>query len=38
MYTTGVPNADIDDYLAWIRGPEGQKIVANLGFVPIPQE
>jgi phosphate transport system substrate-binding protein len=38
MYTTGVPNADIDDYLAWIRGPDGQKIVANLGFVPIPQE
>ncbi len=38
MYTTGVPNPDIDDYLAWIRGPDGQKIVANLGFVPIPQE
>jgi phosphate transport system substrate-binding protein len=38
MYTTGVPNADIDDYLAWIRGPDGQEIVANLGFVPIPQE
>ncbi len=38
MYTTGAPNADIDTYLAWIRGPDGQKIVANLGFVPIPQE
>ena len=38
MYTTGAPNTDIDDYLAWIRGPDGQKIVANLGFVPIPQE
>ncbi len=38
MYTTGAPNADIDDYLTWIRGPDGQKIVANLGFVPIPQE
>ena len=38
MYTTGAPNADIDDYLAWIGGPDGQKIVANLGFVPIPQE
>jgi phosphate transport system substrate-binding protein len=38
MYTTGAPNADIDDYLAWIRGPDGQKIVANLGFVPIPPQ
>jgi phosphate transport system substrate-binding protein len=38
MYTTGAPNPDIDDYIAWIRGLEGQAIVANLGFVPIPQE
>jgi phosphate transport system substrate-binding protein len=38
MYTTGAPNPDIDDYIAWIRGPEGQAIVADLGFVPIPQE
>jgi phosphate transport system substrate-binding protein len=38
MYTTGEPDTNIDDYLAWIRGPEGQAIVADLGFVPIPQE
>jgi phosphate transport system substrate-binding protein len=38
MYTTGAPNTNIDDYIAWIRGPEGQAIVADLGFVPIPQE
>jgi phosphate transport system substrate-binding protein len=38
MYTTGIPDSNIDDYLAWIQGPEGQQIVANLGFVPIPQE
>jgi phosphate transport system substrate-binding protein len=38
MYTTGSPNPNIDEYLAWIRGPEGQAIVADLGFVPIPQE
>ena len=34
----GNPAPAIDDYLAWIVGPEGQQIVANLGFVPIPQE
>jgi phosphate transport system substrate-binding protein len=38
MYTTGKPDSNIDDYIAWIRGPEGQAIVADLGFVPIPQE
>jgi phosphate transport system substrate-binding protein len=38
VYTTGIPDSNIDDYLAWIQGPEGQQIVANLGFVPIPQE
>jgi phosphate transport system substrate-binding protein len=38
MYTTGAPDPNIDDYLAWIRGADGQAIVAELGFVPIPQE
>jgi phosphate transport system substrate-binding protein len=38
VYTTGAPDPAIDDYIAWIQGPEGQAIVANLGFVPIPQE
>jgi phosphate transport system substrate-binding protein len=38
MYTTGAPDPNIDDYLAWIRGADGQAIVAKLGFVPIPQE
>ena len=38
MVTTGTPDTTIADYIAWIRGPEGQAIVANLGFVPIPDE
>lgn len=38
MYTAGQPNGVIADYLNWIRGPEGQDIVKQLGFVPIPQE
>jgi phosphate transport system substrate-binding protein len=38
MYTTGKQSQAIDDYLAWILGPEGQKIVADLGFVPVKQE
>jgi phosphate transport system substrate-binding protein len=35
MYTAGEPDSVIRTYLDWIRGPDGQKIVAKLGFVPI---
>ena len=38
MYTAGEPTGAIADYLAWIVGPDGQRIVAELGFVPLPQE
>lgn len=38
MYTAGEPVGTTAAYLNWIRGPEGQKIVADQGFVPIPHE
>ena len=38
MYTAGQPSGDIATYLDWIRGPEGQRIVAELGFVPLPEK
>lgn len=38
MYTAGAPGAAAAAYLAWIQGPEGQAIVADLGFVPIGEE
>lgn len=38
MYTAGEPTGEIADYLAWIRGPAGQAIVARLGFVPLSAE
>lgn len=38
MYTAGEPDGVIKEYLDWIRGPDGQAIVAELGFVPLPQE
>ncbi|MBN1994644.1 MAG: PstS family phosphate ABC transporter substrate-binding protein [Anaerolineae bacterium] len=38
MYTAGEPTGAITDYIKWIRGPEGQQIVRELGFVPLPQE
>ncbi len=38
MYTAGAPTDVIEEYLDWVMGPEGQKIVAELGFVPLPKE
>ncbi len=38
MYTAGEPTGAVRDYVDWVRGPEGQKIVAELGFVPRPEE
>ncbi len=35
MYTNGEPQGDVKTYLDWILGPDGQKIVGELGFVPL---
>jgi len=35
MYTAQIPEAAIRDYLDWILSPEAQKIVVELGFVPV---
>ncbi len=38
MYTAGEPTEVMAEYLDWVMGPDGQTIVAKLGFVPLPQE
>lgn len=38
MYTAGEPSGAIAEYLEWIRGPQAQQIVRELGFVPISAE
>ena len=38
MYTSGEPQGEVKTYLDWILGPEGQKIVGQLGFVPLQQK
>lgn len=35
MYTRGEPSGVIKDYLDWIMSEDGQRIVAELGFVPL---
>jgi len=37
MYTAGEPVGAVLEYLDWIRGPDAQQIVTELGFVPIAQ-
>ena len=35
IYTLGEPTGAVKDYLDWIVGPEGQKVVADAGYVPL---
>jgi phosphate transport system substrate-binding protein len=35
MYTRGAPAGAVKDYVDWIMAAEAQKVVAELGFVPI---
>ncbi|MFN2147487.1 MAG: phosphate ABC transporter substrate-binding protein [Anaerolineales bacterium] len=35
MYTAGEPQGVVKEYLAWIFSPEAQRIVQELGFVPL---
>jgi ABC-type phosphate transport system substrate-binding protein len=35
MDSNGVPAGLLAAYLEWIQGPEGQKIVAEEGFIPL---
>lgn len=34
-YTNGQPSGALGDFLAWVKGLEGQEIVEEMGFVPI---
>ena len=35
IYTVGEPTGKAKEYLDWIKGPGGQKVLADEGFVPI---
>ncbi len=35
LYTAGEPTGEVKAYIDWILSPEGQKIVAKEGFVPL---
>ncbi len=35
VYVIGEPAGAIKEYLDWVLGPEGQKVVLDLGYVPV---
>lgn len=35
LYTRGAPIGNVKDFLDWVVSPDGQQIVASVGFVPI---
>lgn len=35
VYTLGEPSGEIKKYIDWIKSPEGEKIVAESGYVPL---
>jgi ABC-type phosphate transport system substrate-binding protein len=38
MYTLGEPVGAVKDYLDWIRSDAGQKVLGDIGYVPLPAE
>ncbi len=36
VYTLGEPQGHVKKYIDWILGPQGQKIVEDSGYVPVP--
>ena len=36
LYLARKPSGEIKDYVEWITGPEGQKVVEETGYIPLP--
>jgi phosphate transport system substrate-binding protein len=35
-YTLGSPEGDVQEYMSWILGPQGQQIAEEVGYIPLP--
>jgi phosphate transport system substrate-binding protein len=38
QYTNGMPSGAIKDFIKFVLSPEGQKIVDEMGFIPVTEE
>jgi ABC-type phosphate transport system substrate-binding protein len=37
LYTLGEPAGEVANYIKWILGDAGQRIVETSGYVPVPE-
>jgi phosphate transport system substrate-binding protein len=37
FYTAGAPAGAAGRFVAWVEGPEGQKVIGDVGFYPLPR-
>lgn len=38
FYTAGHPGGDLKKFIDWVCGPEGQRIIVDVGYYPLPKE
>ena len=38
LYTAGQPAGSIKKFVDWVEGPEGQKVIGDVGYYPLPKK
>jgi phosphate transport system substrate-binding protein len=38
FYTAGEPSGELKKFIDWVRGPEGQKVIVDVGYYPLPKD
>jgi phosphate transport system substrate-binding protein len=37
FYTAGEPEGELKKFIDWVSGPEGQKVILDVGYYPLPK-
>jgi phosphate transport system substrate-binding protein len=37
FYTAGEPSGELKKFIDWVRGPEGQRVIVDVGYYPLPK-
>ena len=38
LYTAGQPTGSIKRFVDWVQGPDGQKVIGDVGYYPLPKK
>jgi phosphate transport system substrate-binding protein len=38
LYTAGQPTGSIKKFVDWVQGPDGQKVIGDVGYYPLPKK